>query len=332
MKFIVTGDWHFKGVNPKARLDDFQQALTRKIYEVYDLARQHRVEAIIVPGDLTDSPNTAWGTIAELGYVLKQAPCKVLAIHGNHDIWAGNAGSKHRTPFGMLARLGLIHDLSSESYEPYELVPQRIYISGHGFTVDTDTEKGKHQFNCVLTEYEEWEGPIIHVVHSMLLAKPPGFDMRHTLIDQVKTNANVIISGHEHLGFGIIKRKDGVLFINPGALCRLTAHPGEIERQVQVALLTVENGQAHAELIPLKSALPGHEVLSREHLEQEAERDERVERFLQLLAQEGESRFLEVREIVEDIAAREQLPEEVKKEALLRISRAREELGVTCKR
>lgn len=323
-KFIITGDWHFKGVNPKARLDNFQQSLTRKIYEVYDLARQHNADAIIVPGDLTDSPNTAWGTIAELGYILQQAPCKVLAIHGNHDIWAGNPGSKHRTPFGMLAKLNLICDLNEQHFGADE-----CFVTGQGFTVDTDTPNGKWQYDLPEHIQSRIENSLgIHVVHSMLLNKSPGFDMRHTLINEVKTNANIIISGHEHLGFGIIKRKDGVLFINPGALCRLTAHPGEIERQVQVALLTIENGQAHAELIPLKSALPGHEVLSRKHLEQESERDERVERFLQLLAQEGESRFLEIRDIVEDIAAREKLPELVKKEALLRISRAREELGV----
>lgn len=321
MKFIVTGDWHFKGVNPKARLDDFQQALTRKIYEVYSLAKQHNAEGIIVPGDLLDSPGTSLGTIADFGRLLQEAPCPVIAIHGNHDIWAGNPGSKYRTPYGLLSKLGHLWDLEAEWFET-----ENICISGYGFNTETDTPNGKHQFSPPLRP--EWKGVSIHVVHSMLLTKPPGFDMRHTLINEVKTNANIVISGHEHLGFGIIKRKDGVLFINPGALCRLSAHPGEIERQVQVALLTIENGQAHAELIPLKSALPGHEVLSREHLEQEAERDERVERFLQLLAQEGESRFLEVREIVEDIAAREQLPEEVKKEALLRISRAREELGV----
>ena len=101
----------------------------------------------------------------------------------------------------------------------------------------------------------------------------------------------------------------------------------EIERKIQVALLTVENGGCEAELIPLKSAAPGYEVLSRQHLEAEAEREERLEKFLSLLASEGESKFLEVREIIEDIAARENLPEEVKAEALERIGKAREKLG-----
>jgi len=49
---------------------------------------------------------------------------------------------------------------------------------------------------------------------------------------------------------------------------------------------------------------------------------------LKLLASEGEAKFLEVREIVEDIAARENLPEAIKAEALRRIGEAREKLGV----
>ena len=329
VKFIVTGDLHYRGVNPRARLDNFREALTRKLYEVYDLAGRHQAKAIIIPGDTFDGPSPGWGTAAELGMLLQAAPCPVLVIPGNHDVWGGNPGSKHRTPFGMLSRLELMWDLTNEPFEtknvePFALDIDNVAVTGHSFTVETDTEQGKAQFMP-----PEVHGFNIHVVHSMLMDHSPGFDMRHTLISQVETTAQVIISGHEHIGFGIKRREDGVLFINPGALCRLSAHHAEIERQVQVALLTVHgSGECEAELIPLKRAAPGHEILSRAHLEAEAERNERLERFLALLASEGESKFLEVREIVEDIAAREQLPGEVKKEALRRIGEARERLGV----
>ncbi len=327
VKFIVCGDLHYRAVTPRARLDNFQEALARKLHEVYSLASRHEARAIIIPGDVFDSPSPGWGTAAELGLTLQAAPCPVLAISGNHDIWAGNPGSKHRTAFGMLSKLGIIYDVSEDVYECSKDTQVPIFITGNGFTVETDTELGKGQFNP-WWQAELGQAVIIHLVHSMLMEHSPGFEIRHTLISQVDTSAQVIISGHEHLGFGVKRREDGVLFINPGALCRLSAHHAEIERQVQVALLTVKDGKCDAELIPLKSAAPGHEVLSRVHLEAEAERSERLERFLALLASEGESKFLEVREIVEDIAARENLPGEVKAEALRRIGKAREALGV----
>ena len=332
-KFIVTGDLHYRGANPRARLDSFQNALRRKLYEVYDLAGQHQTKAIIIPGDVFDGPSPGWGTAAELGMILQAAPCPVLVIPGNHDVWAGNPGSKFRTPFGMLARLGIMWDLTDEPFETSARDGEvdllfDIAITGHGFTVETDTPAGATQFDQPPHAFP-WNGTAIHVVHSMLMDQSPGFDMRHTLISQVETTAQVVVSGHEHIGFGIHRRDDGVLFINPGALCRLSAHHEEIARRVQVALLTVhEGGECEAGLIPLKCAAPGHEVLSRAHLEAEAERNDRLEKFLSLLASEGESKFLEVREIVEDIAAREALPDEVKAEALKRIGEAREILGV----
>jgi len=330
MNFLIIGDVHFRGINPRARLDNFQEAITMKLHEVYDLAWDCNARAIICPGDLLDSPATGWSTVAALARILQNAPCPFLCINGNHDIYAGNPGSKYRTPFGFLAQLGLIQDLAAEPFEPW--IPEEnryadILITGHGFNIETDTELGKGQFSPV-----KHDGRFhIRVVHSMLLDHSPGFEMRHTLISQVETTAQVIISGHCHTGFGssyIYRRDDGVLFINPGALCRLSAHAAEIERPIQVALLTVDGGKCEAKLIPLTSPALGHEVLSRAHLEAEAERSERLEKFLALLASEGESKFLEIREIVEDIAARENLSEEVKAEALKRISEAREALGV----
>ncbi len=325
MNFLIIGDVHYRGVNPRARLDNYMETISRKLHEVFALAQHHKAAAIICPGDLLDSPATGWSTVAELAQILQAAPCPFLVINGNHDIYAGNSGSKYRTPFGFLARLGIIRDLGEE---PYETGIFDVTVTGHGFNIETDTELGKEQFTPP-QHVELWDGISIHVVHSMLMDKPPNFEMRHTLISQVKTTANVIISGHEHLGFGIRRREDGALFINPGALCRLSAHHAEIERQVQVALLMVhENGKCDAELIPLKSAAPGHEVLSRAHLEAEAERNDRLEKFLGLLASEGEVRFLETVEIIDEISQRENIPGEVKTEALRRVGQAREALGV----
>lgn len=331
-KAIVVGDIHYRGVNPRARLDNFQEALNRKLFEVYDIAKQRKADAIIQTGDLFDSPGTAWGTAAELAYILQQSPVPFLCIPGNHDLWAGNPGSKYRTPYGFLAKLGIIRDLSENNDSrglSGDFTHLGALITGHGFTVETDTAAGMYQFN---PGFAQGGSASIHVVHSMLMDHSPGFDMRHTLISQVETTAQVIICGHLHTGFGssyVHRRDDGVLFINPGALCRLSAHHEEIERSVQVVLLTVHEGkEIETELIPLQCAAPGHEVLSRAHLEAEAERNDRLEKFLSLLASEGESKFLEVREIVEDIAAREQLPGEVKREALKRIGEARERLGV----
>lgn len=330
---VICGDLHYRGSNPRGRLDNFQEALNAKLREVFQIARVHEATAIIIPGDIFDSFNTSWGVVSDLASLLTEQPCPVLTVMGNHDIAGGNQETVRRTPYGLLARLGLIWDLQKE---PYETGPNlSIAITGHGFNTETNVDMS--QFEPPPHGYP-WKGTSIHVVHSMLLENPPEFEMRHTLVKDVKTAADVIVSGHYHIGFegqpgACIQRKDGKLFVNPGALGRLAATPAEMERPIGISLLEIfkiENSNKSSiscQFIPLQSARPGCEVLSRDHLEAEQEREERINRFLGLLAVEGEAKFLEIQEIVDDIARREELPATVVKEALERIGRAREALG-----
>jgi len=163
----------------------------------------------------------------------------------------------------------------------------------------------------------------------MLLEKPMMEGVKHTLISDLEklpeeAKPNVLINGHYHFGLPITW-VGKTLVINPGALGRLTAHVEEINREVKVALLTINGADDYnAKFIPLKSAAPGHVVLSREHIEQAEVRNERLNTFLSLLGSEAESRFMEVQEIVESVARSDNLPKDVVEEALLRIGKARE--------
>lgn len=331
MKIIVCGDLHFRGDNPRSRTDNFMEALQAKMFEVADIARENDASNVIIPGDVFNSPNVSWSVVAHLGALMQSMErfnrLRFLVINGNHDIFGGFKGGISRTPLGLLSRLGIVYDLEEPCEFNEEWHGEDVCITGCGFDTNTDsgTEAGMAQFDPP-PHVLPYNGVSIHVVHSMLMLKSPGYDMRHTLIDDVQTTANVIISGHHHIGFGIHRRKDGVLFINPGALCRQSADIKEIERTVQVALLTIENGHAEAELIPLTSARPGHEVLDRSQIEAQAERNERMDTFLALLANTGEQRYLETQEIVANMAAQEKLPETVKAEALKRIAAAQEKL------
>ncbi len=351
VRLLITGDLHYRSANPRARIDEFRIALAVKMREVFDLAAERRADAIVIPGDICDSPNMSYSTFAELGKLLSQAPCSIWSIPGNHDMFGSNPETLRRTPFGALVELGIVRDLSCDPFERSESDDPRPLVGmvGNPFSAETDLGITDYLFCSGLGGPGGSRHRVrIQVAHGMLLERTPNYELRHTLVSDVATHPaapDVLIVGHEHTGFGVLRvpRKHcpnwPMLAINPGALCRLTAHPAEIERTVQVCLLTVERApededetgffqpRIETELIPLKSAKPGHEVLSREHLEAQAEREEKVAAFLALLAEEGETRFLEVREIIEDIARREAVPREVVDEALRRIGAAREALA-----
>lgn len=380
MKLLVTGDWHYRSQNPVARLDDFQATLDAKIREVGEIAVREGVEAIVVPGDVFDSPSPAYSTLTSLERLigeLREKGCQIWAVPGNHDEHAHSLESLDRTAYGHLAATGLVRDLATRPAET-----DTVTVTGTGFSAATDSDVSDYLARS--TPNATRDSVRIHIAHGMLLESRPGFELRHTLLEDVARHPDcpsVLHVCHEHLGFGVkrLPRAAGgeVVFINPGALVRLSAHPGEIERAPQVCLLEIYPGTSpscprcglqvaysgnvvhcmgcgttwfhpdesfghdygppelwslghpviEASLIPLKSAKPGHEVLSRSHIEAAADRDSKMDQFLGLLSREGEAKFLDVQSIVEGIASSENLPRDVVDEALSRIAKARETLG-----
>ena len=313
-KFVIVGDPQFRGVNPIARIDDFPSALAAKIDEVHQIAKRVGADAILQPGDLFDSPMVSYSVLLRLMTLLQMAPCPWVCIPGNHDLFGSNIDTYPRTPMAVLEQAGVITNINNKIWA----ISGSVMISGRGF----DWEMDAHS-----STYAAPTNSDIHLVHGMLVAAPLPIDAKHTLIKDVKTAARVTICGHEHLGFGIIRREDGKLFINPGALCRETAHVAEMERTVQVCVLEITKDSEKAWMEPITCARPAEEVLSREHIEALALRKERMDYFLELLSSEGEGKFLEVREIIDGIVERESLPGRVKDEAMKRISLAREELA-----
>lgn len=378
MKLLITGDWHYRANPPRARLDNFQDTLNAKLREVGQIAYDYDVDAIIVPGDVFDSPSPAYSTLTALERLIKDNGRQVWAVPGNHDEHAHSLESLDRTAYGHLAATGMIRDLSTRPVET-----DTVTVTGTGFSTSTDSDVSDY---LAKTTPNATKGSVrVHVAHGMLLEHEPGFELKHTLLTDVAKHPNcpdVLICGHEHLGFGVkrVPKKYGgeLVAINPGALVRLSAHPAEIERMPQVCLLEIYPGTAprcpqcdgvlvpdrndtaqcpechttcfhvaerfsaeygppevwdvgspiiETTLIPLECARPGHEVLSREHIEAQADRDAKMSEFLGLLASEGEARFLDIQAIAEGVAKSEGLPRPVVDEALRRIAEAREALG-----
>lgn len=326
---IVTGDLHYRIQNPKARLDDYLEAIDTKLSEIYELATKHKARAIIIPGDIFDSAYISYPGVWGLARKFSDAPCPIITIPGNHDLPSHNLETIPRTPYGLLSKLGYTK-CAHEDW--YALVPESpenmdIIISGHGYNTETDIYISQYTLPAGVPPRFN-----IHVTHGMLLEKPMMEGVRHTLISDLDRLQNepdiemphVLINGHYHLGLPLT-RIGKTLIINPGALGRLTASVEEMHRTIKVALLTINSEtDYHAEMLPLKSAQPGHVVLSREHIEEAEIRNERLETFLTLLNSEGEQKYLEIEEIMGGIANKENIPAGVIKEGLSRLGKARE--------
>ncbi|WP_371366252.1 hypothetical protein SRRS_06940 [Sporomusa rhizae] len=319
MKFLFVGDLHLRGTNPRNRIDDYKEAVKAKLREVFALAVQHQVKAILCPGDIWDRPEVSIGVLVEFMQVFRECPVDFYTCAGNHDIHGYNLDTYDRTSLRLLAELvpkfHVIHEDSvwfndgifancnvAVSFSPYSGKMDR---EGYGYDYPHDVGESLLR---------------IHIAHGMLLDHTPPFD-RFTLIQDVQTTADLILTGHDHHGFGIYRRADGKVFCNPGSLTRISASTGEMERPIQVALIDVHDKTDFTiDLLPLKSAKPGSEVLDRSKIEADQKRQYAMEEFAALIQTgTGEKVLLNINDIVESIAATEKLAPEVVQKTLAKI-------------
>jgi exonuclease SbcD len=325
IRFLVTGDWHLKGTNPRNRVGSYKQAAFDKLREVFALAKEYGCQAIIQPGDVWDSPEVSDGVKDEYADLLEEAPCQILAASGNHDIYGYNLDTYKRTSLRAIERMVALlevnrgHGFGISGLPAVDITFQpftgRVDVDGWGYAYEWPENNRSVDYSGVTH---------IHVVHGMLLDHTPPFD-KFTLLEDAKTNADIVITGHDHTGYGIYKRADGVTFINPGALLRSAASMSEIERPIQVALIEIRGkGDYDVWLLPVTCAKPGNEVLDRSKIEADQKRAYAMESFAALIqAETGERVLLNIDAIVEQIAASEKYDAAVVLKALERIAAER---------
>ena len=328
LRLVYFLDAHVRGVSPRARTDNYFEAIIGKLAWLVTFANQQAAlgpAALICGGDLFDGPDAAYSVTAAVAAVLQKARCDVLTVWGNHDLYGYSPESLGRTPLGLLARLGIVQLLTPN--DGYYSVDHGVRITGRGFDWDMDKSIG---------DYAQKAGSPpaairIHVAHGMAVERPLPHEVRHTVLQEVP-GTDIVLTGHEHLGYGV-KRHGKTTWVNPGALGRLTARVEEIARKPQVALITclpVSHPDGHdwkVQLIDVPCQ-PGSEVLSRDELREVAAREHRIAEFLDLLRSEAATTHLmDAPALIRYLADQRGFAPAICDEALRRLDSARSDLG-----
>ena len=274
MKILVIGDLHFRATSPRNRKDDYLTTLEEKLLEVWEIAKRERVDVIVQVGDIFHEPVVPIPVLMRAYDVFSKAPLPIRCIIGNHDVFGYNIDTYPRTSLHLLRRL---------AYSTVEVCQGKVVTGGGvivfnyaGYSRDNDIEGKGYQVPDDLSTSCK-----VAVVHGMLLDHDLPYQASYTNLHKLETNADIVITGHDHVGYGVVKRDDGKLFVNPGALLRLTASEAEMTRTVQVAI--IDTNTRTAELVPLKRAKPAVEVLDRSKLEEKKERDYAISEFATLI-------------------------------------------------
>ena len=305
------GDRHNSEFIPSSRIDDYHLTCEAKDNEIINIAKKYNADMILHPGDFwTDSdkkPSNEF--VASIARRWMAAGIPVIGIPGNHDLIGNNINSLPNTTTGLLNSLGVFKTLAKGEILTVEADGFNIGITGTPFHKGMD--KPENISDYIVSE--KTTDYLIHLVHGMLTPYDYGKLFHHTKIEQIlDTKADLVLCGHDHVGFGIIEYASKI-FVNPGAVVRMSAADKEMSRQVAVCLIEIDRQGITCKLIPLTSALPGSQVLSREHIEhktQEAQYEEKIKDSVQKLKLGG----LSIHDIVADICSRDNIDPVIRKE------------------
>ncbi|MGE5397941.1 MAG: metallophosphoesterase family protein [Chitinophagales bacterium] len=316
MKILFFTDTHFRGNSPVNRRDNFALTLKTKMNEVVQIANDHDVDIVIHGGDFFDSPVPALSIAAEFLEIMRGFNAPIYGVYGNHDIFAGNSITLPRTVLGFAARLGILNLIDPAQPLTIDKNGIRAVFSGSPYKIDIDREDGRPGY---LTKKYNQADIHLHVVHGMLSGQND-FPGDRTLIDEIiETEADITLTGHNHLGFGVVQKK-GKYFVNPGALVRLSNHRREIERQVGVVLIDLSGGSIKIQIHKLQAAVPGSEILDRSRVDEIKNRSETMERFTREVREAADLKRWNVVDLVDGLARAENINEKVRAEAIKRIT------------
>lgn len=325
MKLLFFTDAHGMSRKPSARLDNYSETILSKIEWIGKYAKENQVDAVLCGGDLLDSPDVSETFIRKMCMILKSFPCPIYTVIGNHDEYGYSPDTFNRTTLGVAEGVGVLNRL----YLDKENIIGDFNITGQDS--DFDLDKGEQNL-YKYSNSKRVEGKVnVHVVHGMLVEKEWPMVSCTTIDEVVKAcpNADIILSGHEHTGFGVIERYVNgrkVIFCNPGSLGRITSSTGDLRKDVRVAQIETSNGDFSVSLVslPLTIAKPASEVINWEEIALEKANKKKSQAFIDKIQNAKISSF-DIYSGLNDMKERENLSDEVVEECRKQLEKAEEE-------
>ena len=326
MKLIFITDTHGMASNPGSRLDVFSEALLNKMRYVGEYAREIGASAILHGGDWLHTPDVSESFVRELARIVKGYPCPVLGVLGNHDIYGYNPTTFNRTSFGVAEGIGLFTRLSRNTSVLLEDGYDKIAITGQDSYFDLD--KPGHLDDYTNSAYVD--GAVnIHIVHGMLVEKEWPQVACTTIEDIRNCNADIVLTGHEHTGFGVV-RKGAKIFCNPGSLARVTAGTGDVRKDVRMAVIDVSEGKYDVTLVNLPNdvARPASDVLDIDKLAEEKANKENLQNFITKMNNTTVKQDFNVYESLNRLCEDQDIDDKVMEECRRQLEKAEETIKV----
>lgn len=286
-QYLLYTDPHASDRPPSSCTDSYLDDLLVLLRQTVALARQRRVIAVTIAGDVfhSKSPARVSHRLVQLMIeVIRSYHCPVFIVPGNHDIRNDRLDSIAETqPLGVLYRAGVFRLDGWGGYDAHHqyMLYGVPWQQGYG-----RWEEGDAADEAVLRALHDYRNSrpgdrkVLVVTHAPLY--PPGRELEYEYFPASRWadamgGQGYCFYGHVHEPHGVWS-EGGVTFCNNGALSRGSLHEYNLTRQVGCTIWDDETGQF--EFVPL-DARPADQVFRLQEKQQATDMHGRLDAFLE---------------------------------------------------
>ena len=249
---ILLADVHLRETVPVCRTDNYEEAQWHKLGFIKGLQMKHGCP-VLCGGDLFHH----WKPSPELiSKTIDFLPKQFYTVYGQHDLPQHSLELAYKSGVWTLAKANALTVLHKFHWG---MTPDK---KSSGLMINQNVAVWHHFAYRGKLPWPGYEGPTAKAI----LKKYPQFDL--------------ILTGDNHQTF--VQEYKGRLLVNPGSIFRQTAD--QINHKPCVFLWYAKTNTVEQVFIPI-----AEDVISREHLEKQEERNERIDSFISSLNTNWES-------------------------------------------
>ena len=218
MKILHITDSHGTVKGPESRKDIYYITFLRKLYELGYVVKKEKIDMVIHTGDLFHTARVSDKFAGQVSEMIKSWQVPVYVVPGNHDIEGYTTDTIDQTKLGLLAKAGVIHLLDRDN--PITITANQdgeeytVAISGQEYYAHID-EGNMQDFEM---QQDEADFNIL-AIHGYIADTPQHPNIKCTMVGDIVTDADVILTGHYHRQFEW--NGPDVDIYNPGSMMRV---------------------------------------------------------------------------------------------------------------
>lgn len=218
MKILHITDSHGTVKGPESRKDIYYITFLRKLYELGYVVKKEKIDMVIHTGDLFHTARVSDKFAGQVSEMIKSWQVPVYVVPGNHDIEGYTTDTIDQTKLGLLTKAGVIQLLDRDN--PITITANQdgeeytVAISGQEYYAHID-EGNMQDFEM---QQDEADFNIL-AIHGYIADTPQHPNIKCTMVGDIVTDADVILTGHYHRQFEW--NGPDVDIYNPGSMMRV---------------------------------------------------------------------------------------------------------------